>query len=543
MDDCYYQSMLVSGRVAFGVAALIISALAHALLGTSCASAVRRQAGLNVLLITVDTMRADAMGAYGRKDADTPWMDRLAAQGVRFAEARAQNVVTLPSHANILSGRYPTDHGVRDNSGFRFPADPETLATILKARGYRTGAFVSAFPLDSRFGLDRGFDVYDDRFANVDTHTAFQMEERPGPETAALAADWIRAQGDGPWFCWVHLYEPHFPYAPPEPVRSRFASAPYQGEVAAADAALGPLVETTLAAGPSGRTLVVLTADHGESLGEHGEPTHGIFAYEATLRVPLVLYAPSVLRARVVAEPVRHVDILPTVLDALALPPPSGIAGRSLLPLAAGQSLPPRESYLEALSSTRNRGWAPLIGVVRGPFKYVDLPLPELYDLSADPGETRNLAPVQPQRLEEMRAALSRVREGDRGWEGGAEDEAVRERLRALGYVAASRSLGARAFTDADDPKRLIAVDAELQGLIEQYQAGRSRRRPRPRRAARCGASLDAARLGAARLPAAGARRPPGRDLEPQAGLGARIRGLGHGRASRGLPHRSRKTP
>jgi tetratricopeptide (TPR) repeat protein len=217
---------------------------------------------------------------------------------------------------------------------------------------------------------------------------------------------------------------------------------------------------------------VVLTSDHGESLGEHGEATHGIFAYEATVRVPLVLYAPSLFRPTVVRDPVRHVDILPTVLDAFGLPAPPGVAGRSLLPLAAGRSLPPRESYLEALSSARNRGWAPLFGLVRGSFKYVELPLPELYDLGADPGESRNLAAQQPQRLEEMKTALARVREGDRGWEGGTEDAAVRERLRGLGYVAAERAHGARAPTDADDPKRLIALDAELQGLVEQYRAG-----------------------------------------------------------------------
>jgi choline-sulfatase len=469
MPDCYYRRMALRRGAARAVAVVLGGASALATSGCKPGS-VRREPGLRVLLVTVDTLRADALGAYGRPGAETPWMDRLAAEGVRFAEARAQNVVTLPSHANILSGRYPPDHGVRDNSGFRFPAETATLATLLKARGYRTGAFVSAFPLDSRFGLDRGFDVYDDRFANVDTHTAFQMEERSGPETVALARDWIRAQGDSPWLCWVHLYEPHFPYAPPEPWRDRFSSAPYQGEVAAADAALGPLLESVLAGGEGARALVVLTADHGESLGEHGEPTHGIFAYEATLRVPLVLHAPRILRPRVVPDPVRHVDVLPTVLDALGLPPPAGLPGRSLLALAAGRSLPPRESYLEALSSARNRGWAHLFGVVRGSFKYVDLPLPELYDLDADPGESRNLAAQQPQRLEEMRALLARVREGDRGWEGGAEDEAVRERLRGLGYVAAPRAHAARAFTDADDPKRLIGLDVELQALIEQYQ-------------------------------------------------------------------------
>src|SRR5438874_1156278 len=194
-----------------------------------------RQAGLNVLLITVDTLRADAVGAYGNRHASTPSIDRLAASGVRFEDAHAHNVATLPSHANILSGKYPTEHGVRDNAGFRFPATIDTLATILKAHGYRTGAFVSAFPLDSRFGLDRGFDVYEDRFGDRGSHTAFRMEERPGGETVAAAQRWLGAQGSSPTFCWVHVYEPHFPYTPPEPFASQHRDDPYQGEVATAD--------------------------------------------------------------------------------------------------------------------------------------------------------------------------------------------------------------------------------------------------------------------------------------------------------------------
>ena len=348
--------MALRFRAALVVAVGLVGASALAI--SDCTSgSVRREAGLRVLLVTVDTLRADALGAYGRAGAETPWMDRLAAEGVRFAEARAQNVVTLPSHANILSGRYPPDHGVRDNSGFRFPAGQETLATVLKAQGYRTGAFVSAFPLDSRFGLDRGFDVYDDRFANVDTHTAFEMEERSGPETVALARDWIRAQGDSPWLCWVHLYEPHFPYAPPAPLRERFAAAPYQGEVAAADAALGPLLEDVLVGGDRS-ALVVLTADHGESLGEHGEPTHGIFAYEATLRVPLVLHAPRILRPRVVREPVRHVDVLP----------PSSTPSRFLRPRAspAAASWPSRRaSRRRHARATSRRSPPPATGAGR----------------------------------------------------------------------------------------------------------------------------------------------------------------------------------
>jgi arylsulfatase A-like enzyme len=228
---------------------------------------VRREAGLNVLLITIDTLRADAIGAYGDARAATPWIDRLAAGGVRFARAHAHNVVTLPSHSNILSGRHPFGHGVRDNAGFRFPRGTDTLATMLQRRGYRTAAFVSAFTLDSRFGLDAGFDVYDDAFADGDAPAAFALPERRGTETVAGARRWLDQGGSGPYFCWVHLYDPHAPYEPPEPYASRFPDDPYRGEVAAADAALGSLVEGILSAGREGRTLIVLTGDHGESLG------------------------------------------------------------------------------------------------------------------------------------------------------------------------------------------------------------------------------------------------------------------------------------
>ncbi|HXY39256.1 MAG TPA: sulfatase-like hydrolase/transferase [Vicinamibacteria bacterium] len=432
----------------------------------------RREARLNLLLITVDTLRADAVGAYGNRAAATPWIDRLAASGVRFDAAHAHNVTTFPSHANILSGRYPFDHGVRDNMSFRFPAGVETMATLLAARGYRTGAFVSAFPLASRFGLRRGFEVYDDSFVGTLARPAFRLEERRGTETVALATRWIAEQRDRPFFCWVHLYEPHYPYDPPEPFASRFRDSPYHGEVAAADAALGPLLEPILAAGNAGRTLVVLTADHGESLGEHGEATHGIFAYEATLHVPLVLYQPRLFRPRVVSEPVRHVDLLPTVLDALALPVPEGLPGASLLPLAAGGARGAATSYFEALAGQLDRGWAPLYGVLQQRTKYVDLPLPELYDLGGDPGETRNLAASRPGELEAMRGRLAPLRAADRGTAPKRESAEVLERLRSLGYLSFGPSAARERYTDDDDPKRLIELDGLMREVRGLYLEG-----------------------------------------------------------------------
>ena len=429
-----------------------------------------RERGLDVLLVTVDTLRADALGAYGQPRPTTPRLDRLARAGVRFDAAHAHNVMTLASHANILSGRLPFQHGVRDNAGFRFPAATETLATLLKARGYRTGAFVSAFPLDARFGLARGFDVYDDRRPGPER--ALLVASRAGAATVERARAFVAASSDVPTFCWVHLYEPHFPYTPSPESAARFPEAPYLGEVADVDALLAPLLEPLLAAGRSGRTLVVLTSDHGESLGEHGEATHGIFAYEATLRVPLLLFQPRIFRPRTVAAAARHVDLVPTVLDALALPLPSGLAGRSLVPVATGAlEAAPVTTYFEALSGSLNRGWAPLFGVIRDGVKLVDLPVPEVYDLRRDPREQRDLAGRDGGQLERLRAALSPLRAADAGAGARPVDTATREGLRALGYLSGAPPRP-RAYTVADDPKRLIAQDALLQDVVGRSLAG-----------------------------------------------------------------------
>ncbi len=436
-------------------------------------AAVRREPGLDVLLITVDTLRADALGSYGNARAATPWMDRLAAAGVRFTDAHAHNVLTLPSHANILSGLYPQEHGVRDNSGFRLAAGPPTLATLLSAKGYRTGAFVSAFPLDSRFGLDRGFETYEDSFVDATSRPAFLEQERAGAETVALAVEWLAAADGRPSFAWVHLYEPHFPYAPPEPLATRFRADPYAGDVAAADAALAPLLRPILDAGERGDTLVVLTSDHGEALGEHGEATHGIFAYEGVLAVPLILYQPRLFGPRVVGTPVRHVDLLPTILDALSLPAPGGLRGRSLLPAAAGAlDEAAATTYFEALSGQLNRGWAPLYGLIQAGWKYIDLPIPELYDLAADPGEGRNLAAADPERLAAMRQALQPLRDLDPGAVASPESAEIRERLRSLGYLSGGTSAARDRYTEEDDPKRLIELDAIQRQVAGLYADG-----------------------------------------------------------------------
>src|SRR5580765_3395253 len=364
----------------------------------------------NVLLITIDTLRGDALGCDGGP-ARTPNIDAIAAGGLRFSFAHAQAVVTLPSHASILTGLYPFQHGYRENSGYRLTSGVQTLASRLKASGFSTGAFVAAFPLDARFGLTPGFDTYDGRFDDVGSGAEFLLPERPASVVVDRAVRWIQ-QRDGRWFAWVHVYDPHAPYRPPAPFDREYATQPYYGEVAAVDQALGPLL--TAARGAARPTLVVLTGDHGESLGEHGELTHGLFAYESTLRVPLIVAEvgnaagarpPQDLR-EVSDQPARHVDIAPTILDALALPVPPELPGHTLRTRADREGGAARASYFEAMESMLDFGFAPLDGVVAGREKYIRLPLPELYDLAADRGEASNLNDRSAERARALAARL-----------------------------------------------------------------------------------------------------------------------------------------
>jgi arylsulfatase A-like enzyme/tetratricopeptide (TPR) repeat protein len=410
----------------------------------------------NVLVVTIDTLRADALGCYGGRAA-TPNLDRLAASGARFDFAHAHAVVTLPSHASILTGLYPFQHGIRDNSGYRLAPDVPTLATRLGAQGYATAAFIAAFVLDSRFGLNTGFEVYDDRLASTDAPTDISMPERRADIVVAAAQAWIAKQ-PGRWFAWVHLFDPHAPYAPPSPFDG--GTRPYDGEVAFTDAQLGSLLDAVR--GVRDRpTLVIVTSDHGEALGDHGETTHGLFAYEATLRVPLIVTQVGgdrrETRAGAVSPaPVRHVDLVPTVLDALGLDAPAGLPGRSILPLLRGADAVERVSYFEAMSASLNRGWAPLRGVLAGREKLIDLPVPELFDLETDPEEHANLADGRPGRRRALDALLSGF-QATLPDERRAESRDVGERLRALGYVSGTAPRKER-YSEADDPKTLVEI-------------------------------------------------------------------------------------
>ena len=430
--------------------------------------------GYNVLLVTIDTLRVDRVGAYGHAAGLTPTLDRLAAEGLRFDSVRAPAPLTLPSHASLMTGRIPPHHGVRDNGTYRLDAAQPTLAAAIKTAGYQTGAFVGAFVLDARFGLARGFDLYDDQYGQRPALGRLAVVERSAEQVTTRAATWIRS-APGPWFAWVHLYDPHEPYAPPEPFASTYASMPYDGEVAYADAALGRMLDDLQGAGRLDRTLVVVAADHGEGLGDHGERTHGLFAYDSTLRVPLIVWCRSRIQPRVLVEPAGLVDVAPTILDLV------GIA----FPAADGQSLRARvtraepsnaasPTYFEALNANLTRNWAPLTGVAAGGLKLIDLPVPELYDLRADPGETQNLYAGRQEDARRLEQMLDAVSSSAATTKGDAVDSETAARLRSLGYVASQPALRRRKFTAEDDPKNLVALDVALDEAIEGFGTRRS---------------------------------------------------------------------
>ena len=427
----------------------------------------------NVLLVTVDTLRADRLGCYGAKAVRTPAADALAARGTLFTRAFAHTPSTLPSHASILLGLTPNAHGVHDNSGFIVREDFLTLPEWLKAQGYATAAFVGAFPVDSRFGLVQGFDVYDDNYGSQGP-TDMVFVERKADAVVAGALRWLDGRPE-PWFLWVHVFDPHQPYEPPEPYRTEYRGRPYDGEIAYADSALDKLFGFLREKGLEDRTAVVLTADHGESLGEHGESTHGYFAYNATLHVPLILAVPGAKPSRPDAN-VGHVDIFPTVCDLAGEKRPAGLQGRSLLPLVQGKARPPQPIYFEALTAYYNRGWAPLRGYILGPEKYMDSPIPEAYDLEKDFAEIENLAEKRDLAMARktfadlVRAESSPL--ADRA--GQAMDRATAEKLRSLGYLASPQKPGKKEFTAQDDLKTLLPFHAKWMKATGAYHARRS---------------------------------------------------------------------
>jgi choline-sulfatase len=420
----------------------------------------------NILLITVDTTRADHVGAYGDAMARTPTFDRLASEGVLFERAESVAPITLPAHVSLLTGRYPFSHGVRNNGNFRVADDVPTLATALHDRGYRTAAFVSAFVLDRRSGLSRGFDEYDDRFAAGGALRPDDEIERRGDRTGQLAENWVAKQvgdtatGRPPFFVWLHLYDPHDPYTPPAPYSELFRSHPYDGEIAFDDAVVGAFVERLKRLGVLSTTMIAVVGDHGESLNEHGEVTHAIFVYESVLHVPMIVWWPGHLGPARVAPPVRGIDLTPTLLDLAGMPPLVGAQGQSLLPLARGGRQGPASAYSESYFPLFFMNWAPLRAIQDDRWKFIDAPAPELYDLATDPHERSNLATREPARAATLRRALDSVSGTGHGAMATAiPDREAIEKLAALGYIgAASGSRVENGAATRPDPKAMIGV-------------------------------------------------------------------------------------
>jgi arylsulfatase A-like enzyme/Flp pilus assembly protein TadD len=406
---------------------------------------------LNVLLVTFDTTRADYIGCYGRSGASTPNVDRLAAEGVRFEHAYSSVPLTCPSHTSILTGKYPIAHGVRDNSLFVLGPEQRTLAQILKEQGYRTGAAIAGFPLVARYGLNRGFDFYDDRLsepfdnmlaADRPPRASLSPERRIAARVNEAALQWLDKNAAQPFFFWIHYYDAHQPYEPHVPYDELFAGRPYDGQIAYADESLGVILERLKKLGVADRTLVVFTADHGDGLNEHNEATHSYLLYDTTLHVPLILRAPSGPRGQVVRSRVRLVDIAPSVLELLGLKVPADMQGRSLVSLLDGKAGPEsdRATYAETLSPRLSQNWGELRALFDGPWKYVHGPKPELFDIRSDPNELKNLVQSRPDVAAEMRDKLADFLKRNSPPGGShmtAVDADTRRRLEALGYIAA----------------------------------------------------------------------------------------------------------
>ena len=465
-----------------GLLLLFAAGLSPSLEASQIKPAYRRVTKRNLLLITIDTLRADHLGCYGYKRAQTPNLDALARDGARFETAYAVVPTTLPSHTTMMTGSYPMKTGMHDFSGNRLSPGEPTLAGILKAQSYHTGAVVGAAVLDHRFGLDSGFDFYYDHFdfnrldeANLDAM------ERPGDKVAEIALEWLKKNKSGKFFLWVHLYDPHYPYTPPAPFSATFKNQPYDGEIAFADAQLGRLFRYLKSNSLYDNTVIAVAGDHGEGLGEHGERTHGFFIYDSTMHVPLIIKMASSSRLqalnRVISQPVSLVDLMPTLLEAVNSAPPVGTQGRSLLPLLVRKIESGSELYTETFLPRLHFDWSELRGIRRQQYHFIDGPKPELYDLARDPHEMINIYAERPALNRELRALLEETiqkntRNGDSS-EKNTLDPAMMDRLKSLGYVAVSGGVNPKISNrELPDPKDRIQVYELISEAITESQHG-----------------------------------------------------------------------
>jgi arylsulfatase A-like enzyme/predicted negative regulator of RcsB-dependent stress response len=427
----------------------------------AAANSLRR---LNLVVVTIDTLRPDHLHCYGYQKIETPNLDRLSQRGVVFDDAVTQTPLTPPSHASIFTGQYPNVHHVRNTGGFVLPSSARPLARILQEQGWDTAAFVSSAVLKKSFGFSNGFGEYDDQMPRPKNRLEFREDpERRAGDTIDRAVQWLKTQSGKPYFLWVHLYDPHLPYNPPAPFNERYKGRLYDGEIAYTDQQLGRLFEAVGSKPGSDKTIITVLSDHGESLSEHGEYTHGVFLYDSTLRIAFMMAGPGIPSGLRVKQQARSVDFLPTVLSVMGGKPPSDIQGTNLTPTFSNGDAPTDISYEETLFPKLNMGWSELRAIRTNHWKYIRAPKPELYDLTQDPHESTNIIREHPDQVQKLEAQLKKMVSLGGGGptekvETSQVDERTMEQLKSLGYLSGSAARSYELTGKGIDPKDRIDI-------------------------------------------------------------------------------------
>jgi choline-sulfatase len=455
----------------------------HPTAAQSSPNEIPRLRPLNVVVVTVDTLRPDHLHCYGYPNIETPALDGLARRGVLFENAVAQTPLTPPSHASIFTGQNPNVHKVRNTGGFVLQSSSHPLARILQEQGWDTAAFIGSAVLKRLFGFNNGFSVYDDEMPRPGKRNEFREDpERRASVVVDHAIDWLHKRSSGrPYFLWVHIYDPHIPYRPPAEFALKYKGRPYDGEIAYADQQIARLFDAVGEKSPAEQTVTAVLSDHGESLGEHGEHTHGIFIYDSTLRIPFIMAGPGIPAGLRLKQQARTIDFLPTLLEVMGGRAPAYVQGVSLAPAFSGKTVASDISYAETLYPKMNMNWSELRAIRTNRWKYIRAPRPELYDLTSDPGETNNVIRQHAPEAQKFEAQLKNIispgRNGTEKVDTAMIDERVMDQLKSLGYLSGA---GGRSYELAGtgiDPKDAVSI---LQ-LIDEAETGETSL-PEPKR-------------------------------------------------------------